>query len=100
MEPSYPKRNRRIQQSRLNFGDLEKLRKEEQKKGITKMLKHKSKIDFKLVKSQKILADNKRNFEEIDFPKLLKECGILEETFKNGYCPVMQSYGQKGWLLK
>jgi len=64
------------------------------------MLKHKSKIEFKLVKSQKILADNKRNFEQIDFPKLLKECAILEETFKNGYCPVMQSYGAKGWMLK
>ena len=42
----------------------------------------------------------KQAFHRIDFPKLLKECEKLEKTFKNGYCPVMKSYGQKGWILK
>lgn len=42
----------------------------------------------------------KQRFHRIDFPQLLRECEILAEEFKNGYCPVMKSYGPKGWMLK
>tara|TARA_A100001515_G_scaffold22180_1_gene16819 strand:+ start:166 stop:357 length:192 start_codon:yes stop_codon:yes gene_type:complete len=63
------------------------------------MLKQ-TKLNFKHEKSHKYLAAEKRQFEEIDFPKLLKECEILEETFKNGYCRVLKTYTSKGWLLQ
>ena len=63
------------------------------------MLKQ-TKLNFKHEKSHKYLAAEKRQFEKIDFPKLLKECEILEETFKNGYCRVLKTYTSKGWLLQ
>jgi len=63
------------------------------------MLKQ-TKLNFKHEKSHKYLAAEKREFDEIDFPKLLKECEILEETFKNGYCRVLKTYTSKGWLLQ
>ena len=34
----------------------------------------------------------KQRFYRIDFPQLLKECEILTEDNKNGYCRIKQRY--------
>ena len=34
----------------------------------------------------------KQRFYRIDFPQLLKECEILTEDNKNGYCRINQRY--------
>ena len=42
----------------------------------------------------------KQRFSRIDFPKLLKECEILTEDNKFGYCHIRQEWRRKEEVLK
>ena len=39
-------------------------------------------------------------FTQIDYPKLLKECELLTQDFKFGYCQIKQQYVFKEEILK
>jgi len=42
----------------------------------------------------------KQRFYRVDFPKLLKECEILTEDNKNGYCQIQQRYVPKEEIIQ
>ena len=42
----------------------------------------------------------KQRFYRIDLPKLLKECEILTEDNKNGYCQIQDRYVPKEEMLQ
>ena len=39
-------------------------------------------------------------FTQIDYPKLLRECELLTEDFKFGYCQIKQQYVFKEEMIK
>ena len=42
----------------------------------------------------------KQNFYRVDLPKLLKECEILTEDHKFGYCQIKKSYTNKEEVIQ
>ena len=49
---------------------------------------------------RKAISASKRRFDAIDYPSLLRECEILTEDNKYGYCHIRQEWRRKEEVLK
>ena len=49
---------------------------------------------------KKAVSASKRRFYNLDLPQLLRECEILTEENKNGYCQIQQRYVPKEEVIQ
>ena len=49
---------------------------------------------------RKAVNAEKKRFQDLDFPKLLRECEILTEDNKNGFCQIQQRYVPKEEIIQ